>query len=157
RPGTSWLVVAGPFQIAVTGTRFDVRWGDEPGGLEVKMLEGTVIVRGALAGRGPPLRAGQPLGPDPAPRLPPRRPPPRPRGAAPRRAARRGGGGGGPRPGGRWPGPPRPRGGRPPRPPGAGGAARPATRPAPPRRPRAPRPARPRSTPPSAGRIASWS
>jgi hypothetical protein len=66
RPGTSWLVEAGPFQIAVTGTRFDVRWGEEPGGLEVKMLEGTVMVRGALAGRGVALHAGQRLAANPA-------------------------------------------------------------------------------------------
>jgi hypothetical protein len=61
RPGASWLVEAGPFQIAVTGTRFHVRWAEEPGGLEVEMLEGSVTVRGGLAGRGVSLRAGQRL------------------------------------------------------------------------------------------------
>jgi hypothetical protein len=62
RPGARWLVQAGPFEIAVTGTRFDVSWSDSAdGSLEVHLLEGAVTVRGSLARGGIPLLAGQRL------------------------------------------------------------------------------------------------
>jgi hypothetical protein len=61
RPGASWNVEVGPFEIAVTGTEFDVRWSDDRDGFEVLMKSGTVVVRGSLTGAGIPLHAGQRL------------------------------------------------------------------------------------------------
>jgi hypothetical protein len=73
RPGARWLVQAGPFEIAVTGTRFDVRWGDEPdardASLQVTLHEGSVTVRGGQAGPGVHLKAGQRLLASPSRRL----------------------------------------------------------------------------------------
>jgi ferric-dicitrate binding protein FerR (iron transport regulator) len=60
-PDTRWLVHAGPFQVRVTGTRFDVTWAPERQALTVVLSEGSVIVGGALLGAGVPLRAGQRL------------------------------------------------------------------------------------------------
>src|SRR5262245_22195453 len=61
RPGAKWNVEVGPFEIAVTGTEFDVRWSDDHEGFEVVMKSGTVVVRGSLTGAGIPLHAGQRL------------------------------------------------------------------------------------------------
>jgi hypothetical protein len=62
RPHARWRVAAGPFEILVTGTRFDVDWSAEAGrGLRIDLHAGSVIVRGAVAGAGVPLRAGQHL------------------------------------------------------------------------------------------------
>src|SRR6185369_9057358 len=61
RPSADWHVEAGPFEIAVTGTRFDVRWSEDRDSLEVVMRAGSTIVRGSLAGAGIPLHAGQRL------------------------------------------------------------------------------------------------
>jgi hypothetical protein len=61
RPGAKWNVEVGPFEIAVTGTEFDVHWSDEHDGFEVVMKSGTVVVRGSLTGAGIPLHAGQRL------------------------------------------------------------------------------------------------
>jgi hypothetical protein len=61
RPDARWNVEVGPFEIAVTGTEFDVRWSDDREGFEVVMKSGTVIVRGSLTGEGLPLHAGQRL------------------------------------------------------------------------------------------------
>ena len=61
RPGAKWNVEVGPFEIAVTGTAFDVRWSDDRDGFEVVMKSGTVVVRGSLTGAGIPLHAGQRL------------------------------------------------------------------------------------------------
>jgi ferric-dicitrate binding protein FerR (iron transport regulator) len=61
RPGARWNVEVGPFEIAVTGTEFDVRWSDDHEGFEVVMKSGTVVVRGSLTGAGIPLHAGQRL------------------------------------------------------------------------------------------------
>jgi hypothetical protein len=61
RPGARWNVEVGPFEIAVTGTEFDVRWSDDRDGFEVVMKSGTVVVRGSLTGAGIPLHAGQRL------------------------------------------------------------------------------------------------
>ena len=62
RARTHWLVAAGPFEILVTGTAFDVDWSAERGhALTVELRAGSVIVRGSLAGAGIPLRAGQRL------------------------------------------------------------------------------------------------
>lgn len=61
RPGADWRVDVGPFEIAVTGTEFDVRWADDRGGFEVVMRAGKVVVRGSMTGQGIPLHAGQRL------------------------------------------------------------------------------------------------
>jgi len=61
RPGAKWNVEVGPFEIAVTGTAFDVRWSEDRDGFEVVMKSGTVVVRGSLTGAGIPLHAGQRL------------------------------------------------------------------------------------------------
>ena len=61
RPGARWNVEVGPFEIAVTGTEFDVHWSDDREGFEVIMKSGTVVVRGSLTGAGIPLHAGQRL------------------------------------------------------------------------------------------------
>ncbi|HMF43486.1 MAG TPA: FecR family protein [Polyangia bacterium] len=61
RPGAQWNVEVGPFEIAVTGTEFDVHWSDDRDGFEVVMKSGTVVVRGSLTGEGISLHAGQRL------------------------------------------------------------------------------------------------
>jgi hypothetical protein len=61
RPGARWNVEVGPFDIAVTGTEFDVHWSDDRDGFEVIMKSGTVVVSGSLTGEGIPLHAGQRL------------------------------------------------------------------------------------------------
>ncbi|HXU03448.1 MAG TPA: FecR family protein, partial [Polyangia bacterium] len=61
RPGARWNVEVGPFEIAVTGTEFDVHWSDDRDGFEVVMKSGTVVVSGSLTGEGIPLHAGQRL------------------------------------------------------------------------------------------------
>ena len=62
RARARWLVEVGPFEIAVTGTRFDVDWPAGPRhGLGIDLHAGSVVVRGALAGPGVPLHAGQRL------------------------------------------------------------------------------------------------
>jgi ferric-dicitrate binding protein FerR (iron transport regulator) len=62
RARTRWRVAAGPFEIAVTGTSFDVDWPASPRHtLVVDLHAGSVIVRGALAGDGLSLHAGQRL------------------------------------------------------------------------------------------------
>ncbi|MCC6335600.1 MAG: FecR domain-containing protein [Myxococcales bacterium] len=43
---TRWNFVAGPYRVAVVGTRFELRWNPETGGLEVEMDEGIVEVDG---------------------------------------------------------------------------------------------------------------
>jgi TolA-binding protein len=50
RPSTRWGIEAGPFDVAVTGTRFDMEWepGDET--LSVKMDEGKVEISGCGLG-----------------------------------------------------------------------------------------------------------
>ena len=62
RARTRWRVAAGPFEIAVTGTSFDVDWpAASRHTLVVDLHAGSVIVRGALAGDGMSLHAGQRL------------------------------------------------------------------------------------------------
>lgn len=52
RPDTVWAVLAGPFQVAVTGTRFTTRWEPLSRELEVVVQEGSVLVSGGTL-RGP--------------------------------------------------------------------------------------------------------
>ena len=60
-PGTAWSIEAGPFSVAVTGTVFDVGFHAAEQTLEVRMREGSVLVRGPQAEAGVALRAGQRL------------------------------------------------------------------------------------------------
>src|SRR6185312_14707889 len=61
RPHASWHVEVGRFDIAVTGTEFEVRHADPAEGFELRMRSGAVIVRGPLTGGGIPLYGGQRL------------------------------------------------------------------------------------------------
>ena len=61
RSQTQWMVGAGPYAIDVTGTAFDVTWSDRGGELEVRLLEGSVIVRGPSLHEGIRVSAGQRL------------------------------------------------------------------------------------------------
>ncbi|HKP60004.1 MAG TPA: FecR domain-containing protein [Polyangiales bacterium] len=59
RTRTRWLVGAGPYAIDVTGTAFDVEW--RGGRLEVRLREGSVVVRGPSLHEGIRVSAGQRL------------------------------------------------------------------------------------------------
>ncbi|WP_044985992.1 FecR domain-containing protein [Sorangium cellulosum] len=61
RPGARWLVDSGPFEVLVTGTRFDVRWSPATEELVVTLAEGSVAVSGPFVGDGLAVRAGQTL------------------------------------------------------------------------------------------------
>ena len=61
RPRAQWHVEVGRFDIAVTGTEFEVRNANPAEGFELRMKSGAVIVRGPLTGTGIPLYAGQRL------------------------------------------------------------------------------------------------
>ncbi len=61
RPRAAWHVEVGRFDIAVTGTEFEVRNADPAEGFELRMRSGAVIVRGPLTGGGIPLYGGQRL------------------------------------------------------------------------------------------------
>jgi hypothetical protein len=54
-----WSVEAGPYAIAVTGTRFGASWSRVDETLRVQLHEGSVVVRGPLLQDGLSLRAGQ--------------------------------------------------------------------------------------------------
>jgi ferric-dicitrate binding protein FerR (iron transport regulator) len=56
-----WSVLAGPFKVHVTGTRFAVDWTPAAGKLAVEMFEGSVIVEGPSLGQGLALRGGDSL------------------------------------------------------------------------------------------------
>lgn len=57
--GSDWRFIAGPFQVQVTGTRFDLAWDARAERLEVVLHEGSVEVAG-YSGSGPvAVRAGQ--------------------------------------------------------------------------------------------------
>ena len=59
RARARWRVVAGPFEILVTGTRFDLTWPDGAGVLTLDLRAGSVIVRGGAAKSGISVRAGE--------------------------------------------------------------------------------------------------
>jgi hypothetical protein len=61
RDGARWSIEAGPYVVLVTGTRFEVLWRSGPQRLEVRLLEGNVVVRGPLLEDGVSVRAGQVL------------------------------------------------------------------------------------------------
>jgi TolA-binding protein len=61
RAAARWSVVAGPFEVQVTGTRFDVSWSLAAESFELTSLEGAVIVTGPSLGTGRALASGQSL------------------------------------------------------------------------------------------------
>jgi ferric-dicitrate binding protein FerR (iron transport regulator) len=58
-PKASWSIAAGPYQILVTGTAFDVSWTPETNALELWIRHGSVLVKGPNAGQGLAVFAGQ--------------------------------------------------------------------------------------------------
>ena len=61
RDGSRWHVMAGPFDVLVTGTEFDVAWDPANEELRVHMQHGTVHVTGASLGEGLALSTGETL------------------------------------------------------------------------------------------------
>ncbi len=59
KPQAAWKVAAGPYDVRVTGTAFDVSWSNQAQAFDLRMETGAVIVTGPLAVTGIPLRAGQ--------------------------------------------------------------------------------------------------
>jgi hypothetical protein len=59
KPQAAWTVAAGPYDVQVTGTAFDVSWSSQNQAFDLRMQSGAVIVTGPLASSGIPLRAGQ--------------------------------------------------------------------------------------------------
>jgi len=58
-PKTAWSVFAGPFEVAVVGTEFDVAWDPGREVLDLGMIEGRVVVKGPLCGEGRALVRGE--------------------------------------------------------------------------------------------------
>jgi hypothetical protein len=59
KPHAAWNVAAGPYDVRVTGTSFDVSWSGQSQAFDLRMVTGSVMVSGPLAQGGIPLRAGQ--------------------------------------------------------------------------------------------------
>jgi hypothetical protein len=59
RPGQNFSVATGPFNVRVTGTRFDVTWSPERDQFELTLAEGQVELSGCVFGSGRKLAAGQ--------------------------------------------------------------------------------------------------
>src|SRR4051812_34332648 len=57
--GSSWMFVAGPFEVRVIGTRFDLSWDPLAEEFDLRLREGSVEVRSPLAGGPILIRAGQ--------------------------------------------------------------------------------------------------
>jgi TolA-binding protein len=60
-PQASWSVAAGPYQVLVTGTAFDVSWTPDTRALELWLRHGSVLVKGPNTGQGLAVVAGQHL------------------------------------------------------------------------------------------------
>ncbi len=59
QPDSAWNFVAGPFDVHVTGTRFDLAWDPAAETIDLVLIEGSVEVRG-FSGSGPvAVRSGQ--------------------------------------------------------------------------------------------------
>jgi hypothetical protein len=56
---SAWNFVAGPFDVHVTGTRFELSWDPSGEALDLKLVEGAVEVRGPFAEAPISVRAGQ--------------------------------------------------------------------------------------------------
>jgi ferric-dicitrate binding protein FerR (iron transport regulator) len=50
RYGSAWSFLGGPFEVRVTGTRFELDWDPASEVLELEMRQGTVEVRGPIGG-----------------------------------------------------------------------------------------------------------
>jgi hypothetical protein len=61
RADNDWFVVAGPFEIRVTGTSFDTGWDPEQQVLRVTMFEGHVLIRSECLSAPRPLGKGESL------------------------------------------------------------------------------------------------
>ena len=61
RPGARWVVGGGPFEVLVTGTRFDVRWDAGASLFFLRLVEGSVKVSGPLVGEGLAVASGDTL------------------------------------------------------------------------------------------------
>jgi TolA-binding protein len=61
RPQAAWTVAAGPYDVQVTGTAFDVSWSTQEQAFDLRMQSGAVVVTGPLALSGIGLKAGQHL------------------------------------------------------------------------------------------------
>jgi FecR-like protein len=59
KPQAAWNVAAGPYDVRVTGTSFDVSWSKQTQAFDLRMQTGAVIVTGPLAQSGIPVKAGQ--------------------------------------------------------------------------------------------------
>ncbi len=59
RPDSSWTFAAGPFDVRVTGTRFELEWDPASEKLTLALLAGAVEVRAPFSGAPIPVRAGQ--------------------------------------------------------------------------------------------------
>ena len=58
---TSWLVHAGPFDVKVVGTEFDVAWDPTHEVFDIRVSEGKVVVQGPLLNGGRPVSASEVL------------------------------------------------------------------------------------------------
>ena len=58
-PGAEWTFGAGPFQVAVTGTRLAVLWAPATGKFELSVSRGSVLVQGPFIVGAQEVRAGQ--------------------------------------------------------------------------------------------------
>jgi hypothetical protein len=61
RPRAQWMVTAGPYTIEVTGTAFDVGWSTAGEELDLRLHDGSVVVRGPSLPDGLRVAAGQRL------------------------------------------------------------------------------------------------
>ncbi|HEY8073270.1 MAG TPA: FecR family protein [Labilithrix sp.] len=61
RPDAHWSVDAGPFEVRVTGTKFDVAWDPSEASIVVELREGSVVVTGCTLGEGRRVVAGEKL------------------------------------------------------------------------------------------------
>src|SRR6185436_4768760 len=52
KPQAAWKVAAGPYDVHVTGTAFDVSWSNQTQAFDLRMETGAVIVMGPLAAAG---------------------------------------------------------------------------------------------------------
>jgi hypothetical protein len=59
RDDSSWSFAAGPFEVKVTGTRFDLAWDPARESIDLTLSEGSVEVRGPFADAPIAVRAGQ--------------------------------------------------------------------------------------------------
>lgn len=59
KPQAAWTIAAGPYDVRVTGTAFDVSWSNQTQAFDLRMATGAVVVTGPLAQSGIVLRAGQ--------------------------------------------------------------------------------------------------